>query len=67
MKKVMGFFGIKYVSNVYNKAQAASISNKGKKNPVADHVKKALDEFYEPYTRRLAKLLKDDKFLFNMS
>ena len=64
MSKVMEAFGIEYHPDKYLKAQAENILNKGKKNPVANDVMKALDDFFMPYNRRLAKLLNDDKFLY---
>lgn len=64
MKKVLEAFGIDYHVNPYLNNQAGNVLNKGKKKPVADRVIKAMDDFFMPYNRRLAKLLHDDKFLY---
>ena len=64
MKEVMRVFGIAYPQDRSKDALAKSVRNKGKKNPVSQKVHKALDNFFEPYNRRLADLLNDDKWLW---
>ena len=60
----MDAFGINYKPDQYLNKQADNVLNKGKKNPVAADVVKALDDFFMPYNRRLANLLNDDTFLY---
>ena len=54
-KKVMDAFGIDYKPDPYLNKQADNVLNKGKKNPAAADVVKALDDFFMPYNRRLAQ------------
>ena len=65
MREVMGVFGIEYPKEGKNKdMMARNVINRGKKNPVSARVHKALDSFFEPYNKRLAKLLNNDKWLW---
>lgn len=64
MMRVMRHFGIEYHHSAFLDEQADKVENKGKKNPISSRVLKALDDFYMPYNKRLAKLLNDDKFLY---
>ena len=62
MRKVMNFFGLKFQSPPED--VEAELKNVGKKNEVWPKTLKLLDDFFDPYNRRLASLLNDDKWLF---
>ena len=41
-----------------------AVLNKGKKNAVSEFVIRELDDFFDPFNKRLARLLGDEKFIF---
>ena len=41
-----------------------AVLNKGKKSAVSEFVIRELDDFFDPFNKRLARLLGDEKFIF---
>ena len=60
----MDHFGLPFKRTSGLAKEADNVLNRGNKNPVSDKVIQALDDFFMPYNKRLAKLLNDDKFLY---
>ena len=60
----MDHFGLPFKRTAGLAKEADNVLNRGNKNPVSDKVIQALDDFFMPYNKRLAKLLNDDKFLY---
>ena len=64
IKSVMRFFDVKF--NESTAVLAKRVKNKGKKNEVSAKTLKMLNDFFHPYNQRLASLLGDKKWLFEI-
>lgn len=63
LNTIMDFFGLELPAEVLE-VDTKNITNKGSKNDVWPETVAMLDEFYEPYNKRLANLLHDGKWLY---
>lgn len=60
----MRFFGQQLVVSDEIVDSAKKQRNTGNKSEVLPDTVKLLDDFYRPYNRKMARLMKDDKWLY---
>ncbi|XP_067930642.1 uncharacterized protein [Watersipora subatra] len=62
---VKDFFGVDVPDGQYERKNHQQVLNRGRKKAVWKSTLEMLDNFFAPYNRRLAELLRDEKWLFN--